>query len=178
MLGRQPSREPPLRRRRLFLLRKRRIVAWGLTVAVILVVSLIVILQVGQTFHPRIDGNDAAQVRSGMRIYAEACANCHGASLEGQLNWRTRLPNGQLPAPPLDASGRVWRHTDQALFEITKAGPAAYPMGYQTDMPAFGQRLSAVEIAAALAYIKSTWPVEVRARQARRTLKFWTTEAH
>ena len=34
------------------------------------------------------------------------------------------------------------------------------------------------EIAAALAFIKSTWPVDIQARQARRSLKFWATAEH
>src|SRR5205807_2276140 len=49
--------------------------------------------------------NDAALVARGKAIYAEHCAACHGANLEGQANWRSRLPNGRLPAPPHDASG-------------------------------------------------------------------------
>ena len=36
-------------------------------------------------------------------------------------------------------------------------------------MPAFGQTLSDAEIWAVLAYIKSHWPEEVRARQAEIT---------
>jgi len=44
---------------------------------------------------------------------------------------------------------------------------AAYaPVGYQSDMPAFVGVLTDDEIAAALAYIKSRWPADVRARQA------------
>ena len=40
------------------------------------------------------------QAAKGKSAYAEQCASCHGASLEGQPNWRHRLPNGRLPAPP------------------------------------------------------------------------------
>ena len=28
--------------------------------------------------------------------YQENCASCHGANLEGQPDWRSRLPNGGL----------------------------------------------------------------------------------
>ena len=42
-----------------------------------------------------------------------------------------------------------------------------YPQGYQTDMPAFEKRLSDEEIASVLAFIKSTWQPEIRAKQAR-----------
>jgi len=109
----------------------------------------------------------ASQVETGRRLYAEACAACHGASLEGQPNWQRRLPNGRMPAPPHDASGHTWHHSDEVLFRITKDGPAAYPEGYRTDMPAFGQRLTDQEILATLAFIKSTWPSEIRAKQER-----------
>lgn len=179
MRRRQSSGGPPPRRRlHLLRARKRRIVTWVLTGIGVLSTTLIVIWLVEQGVHPRMDGNDAAQVEFGRRIYAKACASCHGASLEGQLSWQKRLPNGRLPAPPLDASGRVWRHTDRVLFEITKAGPAVYPKGYLTDMPAFRQRLTDDEIAAALAFIKSTWPADIRARQTWRNLKPWATAPH
>lgn len=116
---------------------------------------------------PRIDPADARQVELGRRVYAAACASCHGASLEGQANWQRRLPSGRLPAPPHDASGHTWHHPDEMLFRITKYGPGAYPGGYQTDMPAFEKHLTDDEIAAALAFIKSTWPADIRTRQAR-----------
>lgn len=116
---------------------------------------------------PRIDPTDVAQVEIGKRIYAQACASCHGASLEGQANWQKRMPNGRLPAPPHDASGHTWHHPDEMLFQITKYGPAAYGAGYQGDMPAFEQRLTDEEIAASLAFIKSTWSAEIRGKQAR-----------
>ena len=115
----------------------------------------------------RIDPTNAAQVEAGRRIYMEACASCHGASLEGQPNWRKRLPNGRLPAPPNDASGHTWEHPYEALFRAVKYGPRVYPAGYQTDMPAFENRLTDSEIAASLAFIASTWPSEIRAKRAR-----------
>lgn len=115
----------------------------------------------------RIDPTDKSQVALGKRLYATSCASCHGASLEGQPDWQRRLANGRLPAPPHDASGHTWHHPDAFLFRITKAGPAAYPAGYLTDMPAFDKTLSDAEIAAILAYIKSTWPPSIRQRQQR-----------
>jgi mono/diheme cytochrome c family protein len=115
----------------------------------------------------RIDPTDRRQVALGERLYAASCASCHGASLEGQPNWQRRLPNGRLPAPPHDASGHTWHHPDIYLFRVTKYGPAAYPAGHQTDMPAFENALSDDQIAAILAFIKSRWPEDIRARQAR-----------
>jgi mono/diheme cytochrome c family protein len=117
---------------------------------------------------PNIDTDSAAQVALGQTIYAAQCARCHGANLEGQPNWRERQANGRLPAPPHDASGHTWHHPDSALFGITKYGLAPYaPPGYQSDMPAFSGVLSDAQIRAVLAYIKSKWPADIRARQAR-----------
>src|SRR5947209_5586307 len=71
---------------------------------------------------PRADPRDGLRVAQGARIYAQDCAACHGARLEGQPEWRRRLPNGRLPAPPHDESGHTWHHADRVLFAITKNG--------------------------------------------------------
>lgn len=113
----------------------------------------------------RIDPANSRAVEDGRRLYAEACASCHGMNLEGQPNWRQRLPNGRLPAPPHDASGHTWHHSDDVLFRITKLGPAAYPQGHETDMPAFAGRLNDDQIVAVLAFIKSTWSLELLRKQ-------------
>jgi mono/diheme cytochrome c family protein len=71
-----------------------------------------------------------------------------------------------MPAPPHDASGHTWHHADNQLFGIVKHGILAFaPPGYESDMPGFGDRLSDAEIRDILAYIKSTWPDEIGARQ-------------
>ena len=106
---------------------------------------------------------DKPDLALGQRLYAEHCAACHGARLEGQPNWRARLPNGRLPAPPHDDSGHTWHHPDAVLFGITKHGLVApyAPPGYQSDMPAFADKLADEEIRAVLAYIASHWSREV-----------------
>jgi mono/diheme cytochrome c family protein len=118
--------------------------------------------------------NDKATVAMGAKVYAQHCAACHGASLEGQKDWRTRKPDGRLPAPPHDESGHTWHHTDDVLFGITKNGlvPGKYaPPGYESDMPAFGGKLSDDEIWAALSFIASHWTsrelLEARAEMIR-----------
>ena len=115
----------------------------------------------------RIDPTDAGHVAAGQSVYVARCASCHGAKLEGQPNWRRRLANGRLPAPPHDQTGHTWHHTDADLFGITKHGLKSYaPAGYESDMRAFDGTLSDEQIASVIAYIKSTWPAGIRARQA------------
>ncbi|MBM3565433.1 MAG: c-type cytochrome [Alphaproteobacteria bacterium] len=112
------------------------------------------------------DAGNAALAELGRTIYATQCAECHGAKLEGQPNWKTPRADGTLLAPPHDASGHTWHHPDSILFRITRlGGQAAAPPGFVSGMPGFGDKLSDQEIWAVLAFIKSTWPAEIRARQ-------------
>lgn len=107
-------------------------------------------------------------ISQGRQIYADQCAACHGADLEGQPDWRSPLPSGRLPAPPHDASGHTWHHPDDVLFRIVKEGTAAIVGGgYESDMPGFADVLSDPEIRAVLGYIKSTWPERERSHQER-----------
>jgi mono/diheme cytochrome c family protein len=108
------------------------------------------------------------QIVAGQTIYATNCASCHGARLEGETNWKVRKENGRLPAPPHDSSGHTWHHPDNHLFGIVKEGLGPYaPAGYATDMPAFKGILSDAQIRAVLAYIKSSWPPDIRERQRK-----------
>ncbi|TCZ61044.1 c-type cytochrome [Roseicella aquatilis] len=113
---------------------------------------------------PGVSGVTATLAR-GRHLYAQYCASCHGTELEGQPNWRQRRPDGRLPAPPHDATGHTWHHSDAQLFELTKRGPAGLVPGYASDMPAFSDVLDDDEIHAVLLFIKSTWPADIRARQ-------------
>ena len=109
------------------------------------------------------DPGDSTLVARGRLVYQQHCAICHGRELEGQPAWRTRLPDGRLPAPPHDTSGHTWHHPDAVLFDITKNGMEPHaPPGYSTAMPAFGSTLSDRDIWATLAYIKSTWPKDIQ----------------
>ncbi len=108
-------------------------------------------------------------IAQGEDLYAANCASCHGAKLEGQPDWRRRLENGRMPAPPHDESGHTWHHADSDLFTITKLGLSAVVPGYESDMPAFDDILSDTEITAVIDYIKSTWPDRQRGFQAEVT---------
>lgn len=110
--------------------------------------------------------SSAEVIEQGRQIYADQCASCHGAQLEGQPDWKTPLPSGRLPAPPHDAGGHTWHHPDDILFRIVREGTAAIVGGgYESDMPGFADLLSDAEIRAVLVYIKSTWPARERTYQ-------------
>ncbi len=103
----------------------------------------------------------------GQHLYAENCASCHGANLEGQPNWQTPNDDGTLPAPPHDATGHTWHHDNKLLFEYTKLGgrDALALRGlsdFNSGMQGFGDTLSDADIWDILAYIRSTWPDQVR----------------
>lgn len=151
--------------------KSRRLWAGGVAVAAVVAIAATFFRPDGPD--PRalvIDPDDHQQVALGRDLYAAQCAACHGANLEGQPNWRQRLPNGRLPGPPHDANGHTWHHPDDQLFAITKYGVEALaPAGYESDMPAFEDTLTDDEIAAVLAYIKSRWPQRIRQAQAERS---------
>jgi len=105
------------------------------------------------------DPQDVRQVTLGEPLYREYCGSCHGVNLEGQPSWKIRNDDGRLPAPPHDDTGHTWHHPDAHLFRVVKLGlqPPLVPVGYESDMPAFGGILSDDEIWAVLSFIKSTW---------------------
>jgi len=123
------------------------------------------LLQIRSPAAAGIQSSNAGMVAQGEVVYVEHCAVCHGKQLEGQPNWRTPLPEGGLPAPPHDASGHTWHHSDQLLFDYTKLGGQAL-LGPQvkSNMPGFGERLSDQDIWAVLSFIKSTWPSRIQKR--------------
>lgn len=117
-----------------------------------------------------LDGRDPDRGRT---VYAEHCAACHGADLEGQPDWRSPGPDGIYPAPPHDATGHTWHHSNVQLFDYTRIGGQGVIEGlgirnFTSGMPAFGEVLTEGEIWDVLAYIRSTWPARERAFQAER----------
>lgn len=105
----------------------------------------------------------AERVIQGKALYARYCAECHGANLEGQPNWRQRLPDGSLPAPPHDNSGHTWHHSDEVLLYIVADGGLAFSA--DSKMPAYKDTLTQEERAAVLDFIKSTWGRQEREYQ-------------
>jgi mono/diheme cytochrome c family protein len=115
------------------------------------------------------DPSSLSLVARGKVLYADHCASCHGANLEGQPDWRKRLPNGRLPAPPHDATGHTWHHSNDQLFDMVKNGTAGMLPGFETDMPAYKAILSDADIWAVLSFIESRWSPDIRQRQQRVT---------
>ena len=120
-----------------------------------------------------VDRPDPISLMEGETIYKVECASCHGAKLEGQADWRTRRPDGKLPAPPHNATGHTWHHPREQLASIIKRGmvPPNAPPGYASDMPAFAGKLTERQVNNVLLYIESQWPPEIRARRAERLQK-------
>jgi mono/diheme cytochrome c family protein len=142
--------------------------------AIIVVTLAIVLLAVAAawlTFGRLTEGQaNAERLALGRHLYVEHCAACHGENLEGQPNWRERLPSGRMPAPPHDATGHTWHHSDDQLFRITRDGVSEIVGGnYESDMPGFSDIMTDDNILAILDYLKSTWPERERAYQAQAT---------
>jgi mono/diheme cytochrome c family protein len=110
-------------------------------------------------------------LRTGAQVYAEHCASCHGADLQGQPDWQRSEADGTLRAPPHDDSGHTWHHPDQLLVDYVTLGGAETLQrlgvtGVKSGMPAFGDVLSEEEIEAVLDYIASHWSERARGYQA------------
>ena len=121
--------------------------------------SFFTVTAVGLALGSCSNGGDDERIALGADLYGKHCAACHGANLEGQPNWKERLPNGRWPAPPHEDGGHTWDHTDRWLFQVVEMGmvPPLVRPGYESDMPAFGDKLSDAEIRAVIAFIKSRW---------------------
>ena len=117
---------------------------------------------------------DNRDTEKGKVLYAENCASCHGANLEGQPNWRSPDENGVLPAPPHDETGHTWHHDNGILFQYTKLGGQEAlaqrgVTGFKSGMPGFAQTLTDDEIWEVLAFIRSTWPERIQQNHMMRT---------
>jgi len=110
---------------------------------------------------------------AGQQVYVQHCARCHGDDLEGQANWKEQNEDGSFRAPPHDADGHTWHHSDKLLIEAIEQGGARLPtnIGGTSNMPAFANVLKDEEITAVLDYIKSTWPDDIRAIQWEQTIR-------
>jgi S-disulfanyl-L-cysteine oxidoreductase SoxD len=139
---------------------RRRAIATVIAAASLAVsVSLIVaprLRDAGQLDYPE----SSAIVQQGAEVYASSCAGCHGADLKGGVNAQGLGP------PPLNAAGHAWLHADASLFRMVKFGiTGCQSSTAQVQMPSFNEQLDDRSIRAALAFIKSRWPVSLRGVQ-------------
>ena len=108
-------------------------------------------------------------VATGEDVYNTYCAACHGFDLEGEANWQQPNADGSFRAPPHDETGHTWHHNDSYLIESIKLGGVRLePNIGVSAMPAYEGVLSDEQIAAVLAYIKSSWPSEILEAQSTR----------
>ncbi len=95
-------------------------------------------------------GSAVAASTDGAALYAAWCAGCHGARGKGDG------PNARyLPVPPAvhaDAAA-MSRRSDDALYDTIAGGGAI--MNRSPRMPAFGETLSAPQIRALVAYVRT-----------------------
>jgi mono/diheme cytochrome c family protein len=91
----------------------------------------------------------------GQQIYRTRCASCHGTNLEGQPGWSAANPQPAV-APPLGSNSSSASRDDAYLIGVIRDGgqPYAAP-GTMSGMPAFGSTLSAAEIEALVAFLRS-----------------------
>lgn len=118
------------------------------------------------------DPNNRQLVKRGKKIYTDICATCHGKDMEGPPVWRGTEGEPLPEPPPHNATGTTWQHPDALLFAITKeGGDRNSPEDPSSGMPGFGDIMSDDDIWAALAYIKSRWPKEIRRKHSEITEK-------
>jgi mono/diheme cytochrome c family protein len=106
---------------------------------------------------------DSESVESGRAIYGQYCASCHGANAQGAPGWQERDEHGELRAPPHNAEGHTWRHSDAMLYEmVSKGWRDPFNKTKRLTMPAFSEALSPEQIRAVILYLKTLWMSEQR----------------
>lgn len=137
--------------------------------AVTTLASLILLMTAGAAAAPAhfANADDPAEVERGRLVYEDSCASCHGRKLQGQPLWQLMDGYAGRRAPAHDASGHTWQHSDEDLFHMTAFGrfPSAPPHTV-SYMPAFRAEMNDRDILAALAFIKSRWPIGLRVSQS------------
>ncbi|MEE2759940.1 MAG: c-type cytochrome [Pseudomonadota bacterium] len=126
------------------------------------------IMTVNGMFAAKSSADNAERVARGEFLYMEHCAACHGADLKGEPNWETQRADRTYPAPPQDHTGHTWQHSDAELFDYIRDGGKRFERrAFKSTMDGFGDVMTSAEIWAVIAYLKSCWPKEFLAKQAR-----------
>ncbi|OAN79197.1 cytochrome C [Jannaschia sp. EhC01] len=134
----------------------------------LLALMIMVLLPVAALADHELERRD---IENGRVLYATQCAACHGINLEGQPSWQVPGVDGILPAPPHDRTGHTWHHDNQLLFDYTYLGGRAAleargVTDFNSGMMGVQGILTEDDVWDILAYIRSTWPGDVRAIQA------------
>ena len=112
------------------------------------------------------------RIAAGRAIYERVCASCHGAHGEGAVNWQEPDAKDEMPAPPHDASGHTWKHSDAMLYQIVQQGwRDPFNKTQRLTMPAFEGQLSREETIAVIDYLKTLWKPKQRQFQAEESRK-------
>ena len=110
---------------------------------------------------------DSKGVESGRAIYGQYCSSCHGENAQGARDWKERDEHGELPAPPHNAEGHTWRHSDAMLYEmVAKGWRDPFNKTKRLTMPAFSEALSPEQIRTVILYLKTLWTSEQRGFQS------------
>jgi mono/diheme cytochrome c family protein len=146
----------------------------ALAIAALAAVAAVAFWVTSRTGTANVTQPDDVDIVAGADLFAENCAACHGAELEGRPDWRSLGADGRFPAPPHDETGHTWHHGDLVLFDYTKLGGRAALAksgveDFDSGMPRFADSLSDRQIWDIIAYIKSTWPDRIRVVQAERS---------
>lgn len=101
---------------------------------------------------------DPEGVKAGHIVYQRHCASCHGARAEGAPAWQQPDAQGEMPAPPHDAKGHTWKHSDAMLYRIVMQGwRDPFNKTERLTMPGFSQILSPGEVREVITYLKTLW---------------------
>lgn len=111
------------------------------------------------------DDSESVDVAIGKAVFEANCAVCHGKKAGGLVsNWQEKGADGKYPAPPLDGTAHTWHHSPLQLLKTINEG--GYQIGGQ--MPAFEKILTSDERQAALDYVFSLWPSEIKTKYDKR----------
>ena len=115
-------------------------------------------------------GLDPEQVESGLNVYQQYCASCHGPGGEGAANWEQPNAQGELPPPPHNAEGHTWKHADAMLYRmVSKGWRDPFNKTEGLTMPPFEDVLTPDEVQDVITYLKTLWTPEQRQFQWEET---------
>ena len=121
----------------------------------------------GVALHAAAGSLQTAPAQDGSSVYLQHCASCHGAHGEGARNWQQPNAAGEMPAPPHDARGHTWKHSDAMLYRIVQEGwRDPFNKSDRLTMPPFKDQLSRDDTVAVITYLKALWTTEQRSFQA------------